>query len=157
MPRKKAPPRRVGEAPRRRRRTSSEIGALTGRRYPDEANLQKEIIQKALAHQWKVFHQGDMRKILIGRGFPDLVLVSRQAARILFAEIKMPWGEITQEQIEWGGLIQSLQALMPGVEYHLWTPHDMPAIHETLKTVPDPNRQEAFTHAMTFFSGLNKR
>ena len=98
-----------------------------------------------------------MRKILIGRGFPDLVLISRIAPRILFAELKMTWGEITQEQIEWGSLLQAINQSTPAIEYHLWTPNDMTQIQQTLKTQPNPHQQAAFAQAITHFQGLNRR
>ena len=153
MPRKKPPPRRIGEAPKKRRRRSN-IGRLSGSRYRDEADFQDEVIRRALANQFKVFHQGDSRRILIGRGYYDLTMISRVAPRIIFAELKMPAGEVAQEQAEWGALAKSLSQFMPQVEYYLWVPQDLQAIDQILKTVPDPSRMQVFHEAMKNFQGI---
>lgn len=59
--------------------------------------------------RWITPVQGD------GKGFPDLVLV--RGKRLLFVELKMPHGELSDEQLDW-----MCDLWDTGVECKRWTP-----------------------------------
>ncbi len=98
-----------------------------------EADFQRQIIDLARLHGWKVAHfrparteQGWRTPVSAdGKGFPDLVLVR---GRVLFVELKSAKGRLTYEQHEW------LDALTrAGAEVHVWRPDDFDRAHDVLK------------------------
>lgn len=68
---------------------------------------------------WRTPCQGD------AKGWPDLVFV--RSGRIIFAELKMPKGKLSQEQLAW------LEALrQTPFEVYVWTPNEWPEIEKVL-------------------------
>lgn len=64
------------------------------------------------------FHVPDSRRVVTGRGFPDLVLVGR---RCLFAELKSADGELSPDQVRW-----KYKLIAAGQRWVLWRPADWP-------------------------------
>jgi hypothetical protein len=81
-----------------------------------EKRFQARVLQAAKEHGWLCYHTHDSRRSQ--PGFPDLVLVRPGA--LLFAELKSATGKLTQEQVQWLSLLQSV----PGVEAVVWRPGD---------------------------------
>jgi len=66
------------------------------------------------------------------RGFPDLVLVSVEQKRVIYAELKTEKGQPSDKQIEW------LDALFEaGQEVYLWRPHDIEGIAGIMRRSPE--------------------
>ena len=112
-------------------------------KFKSEAQFQKHVIALAKMNGWEVFHQGDMRYILSGVGYPDLTMISQREARIIFAELKTATGEVSAEQVKYAALLSSLG--IPGVEYYLWRPKHLESIKKVLKGKGDPDRRKRFT------------
>jgi len=105
-----------------------------------ERDFQDEVIARARANGWNVWHFHDSRKLvtrkngarfLVGdadaKGFPDLVLAHRHRAVVLFRELKIPPNKLTPEQDE------ALRVLNEaGADAKMWTPKDWPEIIITL-------------------------
>ena len=111
-------------------------------KFSSEAHFQKHVITLAKMNGWEVFHQGDMRYILSGVGYPDLTLISQRESRVIFAELKTSSGKVSAEQVRYAAVISSLGIL--GVEYKLWRPGHIKQIEKTLKGTPDPARRKRF-------------
>lgn len=111
-------------------------------RFKTEAEFQAAVVAYAQLQGWKPFHQGDSRTCTVGHGYPDLTIISERENRIVFAELKRAGGETTIEQVQYAALILSLN--MPGVEYYLWYPKDMPEVLRVLRARPDADRMNAF-------------
>ena len=100
----------------------------------NEAAFTTQVIQLAQFCGWRVAHfrpartatgwrtavQGD------GKGFPDLVMIRNGA--LIVAELKMPGGKPTQEQIEW---LKAFDSIGCG-RVNTWTPDDWPEIERML-------------------------
>lgn len=112
-------------------------------RFKSEAAFQKHVIALAKLAGWEVFHQGDMRHILSGVGYPDLTLISQREPRVIFAELKTNTGETSAEQVRYAAVISSLG--IRGVEYYLWRPKHLEKIKQVLKGTGDPERRRRFT------------
>ncbi len=84
-----------------------------------EAQLQAAVIQLARLCGWSAYHTHDSRRS--EPGFPDLVLVSVQQQRIVYAELKTAKGRVSPEQVVW---LADLSAA--GAETALWRPADLP-------------------------------
>ena len=101
-----------------------------------EADFQKQVIQFARMHRWRVAHfrtsmnaRGRYLTAVAadGAGFPDLVLV--RLSRIIFAELKSEKGRTSPEQKAW---LEDLER--PGkVEVYLWKPSDWGKIVELIR------------------------
>lgn len=117
-----------------------EAGATKGRkRTPSgpatsEAAFQKQVIQIAHLHGWRVAHfttaptrTGTWSTPIgaDGKGWPDLVLVRD---RIVFAELKAEKGRIRPDQVVWARTLFNA-----GAEIYLWKPSDLEEIQEVLK------------------------
>lgn len=89
-------------------------------RFRNEREFQNYVCALAKTMGYKIFHQGDARTIEEGKGFVDLVLLSTTRRKIIFAELKMPKGKVSDQQVEWGAAIATLG--LPGVYYALWMP-----------------------------------
>lgn len=96
--------------------------------FSSEHHFQSYVIKLAKSMGYKIFHQGDARTIEEGKGFVDLVLLSTTRHKLIFAELKMPKGVVSNEQIEWGAAIATLG--IDGVYYALWTPRHASKISE---------------------------
>ena len=116
-----------------------ELRMLRGGEMIKEKDFQKQVIDTARLLGWKVAHfrgvriqrkngsvyyqtpvQGD------GAGFPDCVLV--KDGRLIFAELKLAKGKLTEQQGEW----LSMLAEVPNVEVYLWKPSEFDKIVEIL-------------------------
>src|SRR5262249_41205651 len=80
-----------------------------------EAQFQTDVIAYALLHGWLPYHTHDSQRS--HPGFPDLVLVSPRAGRLVFAELKTMRGRISSHQRNW---IAALGAV--GQEVYIWRP-----------------------------------
>ena len=81
--------------------------------WKNEKAFQASVIKAAKQFGWKVYHT----TISYGSagGFPDLVLI--HPPDIIYAELKMPKGRLTEKQKEYGDLLLACNA-----EYHVWKP-----------------------------------
>lgn len=100
-------------------------------KFQNEKEFTRSVIDLAQWRKWRVAHfrpartqegwrtavQGD------GKGFLDLVLARE---RLVVAELKMPWGTVSDEQEEW------LKVLSACVETYLWYPKDWAQIERVL-------------------------
>ena len=93
--------------------------------YKNEKEFTKAVREYAVIKGWLYYHTYDSRRS--DRGFPDCVFV--RDGRIVFAELKMPKGKLTDYQKDL--LRQLLQA--DGVEAYLWFPNDWDEIEEVLE------------------------
>jgi len=97
-----------------------------------EEQLQKAVIDCARLLGWRVAHFRPARVMRGGRetwetpvaadgkGFPDLVLVSRRQRRLMFVELKADKGVVSHDQAAWlADLIRC-----DGVDAHVWRPQD---------------------------------
>lgn len=71
---------------------------------------------------WRRSFANHIPQSLGDRGFPDLVLVSRDG-RVLFRELKKIGGTLSKYQIEWRDRL-----LAGGNDWDLWTPLDLDRI-----------------------------
>lgn len=101
---------------------ASEAGFLTAvLQYAKLCGWRTAHFRPALTSRgWRTAVQGD------GKGFPDLVLV--RAGRIVFAELKMPRGRLSPEQVAWMDALKQTP-----FEIYVWTPDDWPEIEKVLK------------------------
>lgn len=89
-----------------------------------EAQFQQRVIDFAGRNGWLCYHTHDSRRS--NPGYPDLTLVRR--GEIVFAELKVPPNECSEEQVRW------LDALREtGAAAGVWRPEDWPKIQEVLK------------------------
>lgn len=91
-----------------------------------EADWQKRITDYAELRGWFWAHIPNSRYGAGDPGFPDLVLTRRGV--LLFAELKMPGGRLTYQQVRWHQMLQHAT----GQLVHIWRPRDWPAIQEVL-------------------------
>jgi len=97
-----------------------------------EAIFQDQVIRMARGMGWLVQHASPHqvrpgRYRTDGRGFPDLVLAHENGRGIIFAELKVQGGKLSEQQIRWGeALVKS------GGEYYVWYPKDLQAIADRL-------------------------
>ena len=104
-----------------------------------EAGFQKTVLEFAKMHGWRTAHFRPARVIGKngktewrtavsgdGKGFPDLILV--RAARIVFAELKVPPNKPSDEQEDW---LRTLRMTL--VEVYLWHPSDWDQIERVLE------------------------
>ena len=108
-----------------------------------EAQFQRQVTDLAVLSGWEWAH---FRKAqtptgwrtptagTIGTGFPDLVLVHRSQARLLFVEVKSDKGRLRPDQSR---VLSLLYQLVEGptrewAEVHVWHPKDWATIEATL-------------------------
>ena len=105
----------------------------------NETAFQKQVEQLASALGWNYYHTFNAYRSVAG--FPDLVLVSEQQRRTVFAELKSEKGKPTKKQREW---LRVLAAA--GEETYLWRPSDWEDIVKVLNaaalTKTDRGRRE---------------
>jgi hypothetical protein len=81
------------------------------------------VVRLAREHGWLCWHAYNARKSL--PGYPDLTLCHPSGQRpLLFAELKVPGGQLTLQQHAW---LEAL-TLAQEKEVQVWTPEDMPRI-----------------------------
>jgi hypothetical protein len=73
---------------------------------------------------WRTPVQGSL-----GKGFPDLVLVSARRRRVVFAELKRDKAHLSDEQVT---VLEVLR--LAGAEVHVWRPKDWDEIAAILGT-----------------------
>lgn len=97
----------------------SELAPLT------EKQFQQWLMDLAGITNWLAYHTHDSRRS--AAGFPDTVLV--KSGRMIFAELKVGKRKATTEQTHW--LMEA--CAVPGVESHVWYPHQRDEIEAILK------------------------
>lgn len=108
-----------------------------------EAQFQADVVDRARALGWLVFHDRDSRTA-IAAGLPDLILLHQKSGRIIFAELKSPTGRIRPGQREF----LETAARSPQNEIALWRPDELEEITQILAgktrcgplTLPPPPR-----------------
>ena len=101
-----------------------------------EADFLNWLINLAHLHGWHIAHFRPARtekgwRTAVsgdGKGFPDCVLV--RPPRVIFAELKIPPNQPSEEQWEW---LYSLQSCFPPVDCFLWHPSDRDFIEQLLE------------------------
>lgn len=104
-----------------------------------EAAWQKQVIDLARLHGWRVAHFRPARTErgwrtpveADGAGFPDLVLM--RAPELIFAELKAEEGRPTQAQLEWLYPLQTVAADNEWVRCFVWRPSDFEDVREALR------------------------
>jgi VRR-NUC domain len=91
-----------------------------------ERELQDAIVEAAKLLGWMVFHPFDSRRSTAG--WPDLTLVHRRRARLMFMELKSETGRVTHEQHAW---IDALARA--GADVRVVRPVDLDAVLEELQ------------------------
>lgn len=102
-----------------------------------ETEFMQQVTSLAELRGWQWMHirpalnqRGDWRTPIagpLGRGWPDLVLVQRSTGRLIFAELKAPRGQLSDEQQQ----VLELLALS-WCETYVWRPDDWEQITEVL-------------------------
>ena len=83
-----------------------------------EAELQSAIVEMANWLGFKLaYHTHDSTHS--AAGFPDLVLVSTRARRVLFVEVKSEKGKLSDDQVRWYAGLNAA-----GAEVFVWRPSD---------------------------------
>lgn len=115
-----------------------------------EAAFQKQVIDLAHLHRWRVAHFRPARTTVAGRetwrtavsadgaGFPDLVLARNGV--VLFRELKSDKGKASEDQLAW----------LLAVGGEIWRPSDWDRIAREIRELGAPPqgtfRQPAFAH-----------
>lgn len=92
--------------------------------FRNEKHFTDSVRTAAKRLGWMAYHTYDSRRSTAG--FPDLVLVRDH--RLIFAELKMKKGEMSDAQYMW---LRSL--VVAGQEVHIWKPDQWDEILEILK------------------------
>lgn len=121
--------------PRPRKRRDPAL-ATTGSRWdPSEATFQAELFKLARAEGWWANHTrrakaGDGQWVTptTVRGMPDCEFWHPARGESFRAELKVKGRRVTERQ---AAVIESMRAA--GIEVHVWTPSDWPAIEARLR------------------------
>ena len=104
--------------------------------FKNEAAFQSWLMRTAKVFRWMAYHTH--RSDRSEPGFPDTVLV--RGERLIFAELKMPKGAVSEAQKKWLDALRGAYAWRPGLggghpipEVYLWRPADRDRIIEILK------------------------
>ena len=97
-------------------------------RFQSEKHFQGSVERAARALGWKCYHTHNSRHS--SAGFPDIVAV--KDGEILYAELKMPKGKVTEHQRAW---LEALQRA--GQRTYLWKPSDWDSILTILQSGED--------------------
>lgn len=87
-----------------------------------EKKFQAAVIAFAESRGWKCYHTHDSRRS--AKGFPDLVMVRD---KLIFAELKVKGGKLTQEQRDWLSCL-----CQAGQLAYAWNPSHWPEIEKLL-------------------------
>lgn len=90
-----------------------------------ERQLQAQVLDLAHLLGWRTYHS--WTSIHSTAGFPDLVLVSADRRRVVFAELKGMRRRLTEAQDEWLGILR-----LCGAEAYVWRPDQLKEIAEVL-------------------------
>lgn len=85
--------------------------------FKNEKHFTSSVKKAARQFGWLPYHT--LRSKGSDPGFPDLVLVHRGRKLVIWAELKMPKGKLTEHQKTWREYL-----LDTGQEYYLWYPKD---------------------------------
>jgi VRR-NUC domain len=104
-----------------------------------EKQFQKQIIQFARMHGWRIAHfrpaqnsKGQWRTPVTadGKGFPDLVLV--RGVYLIFAELKTDKGRLQPEQKQWLEALDTVGITANAVKAVVWRPENWNEIERVL-------------------------
>lgn len=111
---------------------------------PTEKDFTRTVIKLAQAFGFRVAHFRPGRVVRRGvekyetpvagdgKGFPDLLLVHPKRRLCIVAELKMPGGKFSPEQVQW---LQDFAYV--GVLAYRWGPADMDEIEAVLRGDPE--------------------
>jgi hypothetical protein len=108
---------------------------LTSQLTISEHELQQSVIETARTFGFLVAHFRPARTnkgwrtpvSADGQGFPDLVMVNKAHAQVIFAELKSDKGHVAYEQAVWLSHLKSIEyACTSQVQVFVWTPADWP-------------------------------
>lgn len=91
-------------------------------KFKNERAFTDAVIDLAKMGGWLVHHDRERQKVQGHAGFPDLCLARH--GQVIFAELKIPGGRISNEQLAWGKHL--------GERFFLWYPSDWDQITKTL-------------------------
>jgi hypothetical protein len=91
-----------------------------------ERDLREQVRDLCKLFGWKLYFS--WTSIHSPRGFPDLVLVSPERKRVIFAELKTEQGKVSEYQQEW---IEALT--QAGAEVYVWRPSRIEDIARLLR------------------------
>jgi hypothetical protein len=94
-----------------------------------ESELQADIISLCKELGLLVFHSGDSLRDT-GRGFPDLIIVSRTGNGVIYAELKDWNGDLSPHQVTW-----KWSLIANGADWVLWRPQQWLEIEQTLRAL----------------------
>lgn len=100
--------------------------------FKNEKHFTASIRKAAQQLGWMEYHTGhvphqDFRNST-SPGFPDLVL-AKPNHMVIFAELKMPKGKLTEHQKQWEQVLRSSAGCM----YFIWRPEDWDSILDLLQ------------------------
>lgn len=106
-----------------------------------EIEFEQKIVDTARVFGWRVVGHRPMRTKhgwatgwkYDGTGWPDLTLVHADRGLMIAAELKTAKGRLSNDQIEWGNTLATLEANSRNhFEYHVWRPADWEQIVHVL-------------------------
>lgn len=87
-----------------------------------EKAFMQAVVRFAREHSWYAYHTHDSRRSL--PGYPDLTLVHPTRQVALWAELKVPGGDLTLQQERW---LTALSQVRETAAF-MWTPDQWPEI-----------------------------
>ena len=100
--------------------------------FKNERHFTASVRKAARQLGWMEYHTGHTPNNNFANrtspGFPDLVLV-KPGKKVIFAELKMPKGKLTEAQIAWGNVLRRSHS----IRYFVWRPDDWDIILEVLQ------------------------
>ena len=122
--------------------TSQFVGVRMTATNRTEAALLEQVTALCELYGWRWTHfrpaftgKGWRTALSGSAGFPDLVLVSSERGRVIFAELKSDTGKTSGQQQAW--LVDLTAA---GQECYIWRPGDLEAIADTLRRIDRPTQ-----------------
>ena len=96
----------------------------------NESEFEQAIVDAAHVFGWKIVGHRPMRTKhgwatgwkYDGTGWPDLTMIHPDRGLLIAAELKTEKGRLSNDQIEWGQRLETLEAKLPGFAYHVWRP-----------------------------------
>ena len=88
--------------------------------FRNERAFTDAVVDLFKAYGWRVMHmRGNTDKLILGHpGYPDVT--AAMSGRVLFAELKMPKGKMTEEQYAWIAVLGGSDE----TQVHIWRPED---------------------------------
>lgn len=81
-----------------------------------EHELEHEVIAEATRLKLRLLIIPDSRRLVHGKGFPDLVIVGPRS--VLFVELKDDGGRLARDQLQWQYALKAA-----GARHLVWRPH----------------------------------